>query len=152
MDIKEEIKELKDKIIELETEIKNERNWKPRYNEEYWIVDLDTMATDRLRWDNDEYDKLRYGNGVIFGTEEKAREYLEYLEEKKEYMNTFTEKEWEDSTIKKWYYMYDYAIKKFFIDYQQIHRENIPYFEEKEEVEDFINKYEWQIKHELGVE
>ena len=156
MDIKEEIEELKNKISELEGEIKEKEkgtnDWKPKNDELYGFVDLDTIYIEEAVWYDNRIDNIRYNHRVIFKTENEAREYLEYLEEKEKHMDTFTDEDWKNYTIKKYFYSYDYYEETIDWNVSDTHRESKPYFKTFEEVKNFIQKYEWQIKHELGVE
>ena len=152
MDLKEEIEELKNKISELEKKIKK-KLYKPIYSEQYYYVNLDKMAVGYTEWLGDFDDNTRYAHRVIFETENEAEEYLEYLVKKEEHMNTFTDEEWKELGMTKYYYYYRYNCKE--IDYScqtTNNKEDIIYFRAEEDIRDFIDKYEWQIKHELGVE
>ena len=161
----EEIKEILDKLnnrisnlefkvanLELkETEDTVNDEWIPNECEIYYFVDLDYMEVDCCRWNNGEIDNIRLNHKTIFETRKEADEYLEYLQEKEKYMNTFTEEEWENNNIDKWYYIYCYENKTIVPAYKICYKANTSYFRTREEVEQFINKYEWQIKYELGV-
>ena len=162
----EEIKEILDKlnnrISNLEFKVANSElkeakdtasdEWKPNIFVGYYYVDLDSMGVCDDSWGNTGTDNARLNHKVIFKTEEKAEEYLEYLEEKEKHINTFTEKEWENIDVEKWYYYYDCKAKTIIsCAFKRYAKENMPYFKTEEEVKDFIQKYEWQIKHELGI-
>ena len=154
MDIKEEIEELKNKISELEEKVKEENinnannAWKPKYNGEYYFINLDRMIVDFEIWTNSTVDNRRLRHKIVFKELENAEEYLEYLEEKEKYMNTFTEEKWKDGSINKYYYDYENECVDW--DTDEVFRRNGQYFKRAEEVLVFMQKYEWQIKHELG--
>ena len=143
--------ELNDLKKEQETEDTINDEWILDIGEKYYYINLDDMCTDYVWWNNEQIDNARLKHQVIFKTKKETSEYLEYLLEKEKHMNTFTEEEWEDIEIKKWHYQYDCEDKIISYDYANLFKKNIPYFKTKEEVLDFIKKYEWQIKHELGV-
>ena len=161
----EEIKEILDKLnnrisnlefkvanLELkETEDTVNDEWIINEYETYYFADLDAMEVRSLYCTNDKFDNSRLKRRVIFKTIEEAEEYLEYLQEKEKHMNTFTEEEWENFDVEKWYYYYDCKAKTISYTFKRYAKENMPYFKTEEEVKDFIQKYEWQIKHELGV-
>ena len=156
-DLEKEIEELKNKINELEGKVEKEtkdiaNEWKPKYNELYYYVDLDFVQASRSYWNDDAIDEARYVHRVIFKTHKQAEEYWEYLKEKEKHMNTFTEEEWENNNIDKWYYVYCYENKTIVPAYKTCYKTNTSYFRTREEVKNFIQKYEWQIKHEFGVE
>ena len=101
-------------------------------------------------WDGYVDDITRKKNRIIFDTEEKAAEYLEYLLEKRKHMNIFTDEEWKDTSIMKFYYFYNEE-KKIVTNHLYGMRMAVPYFRTEKEVEDFIQVYAWAIKYELGV-
>ena len=122
----------------------------PNNNDTYCYINLDSMIVKSEIWTNCTIDFTRLNKHLVFKNKDIAREYLKYLEEKEQYLNP-NNLDWENSTIKKWFYMYDYANKKFFIDYEQIHKENIPYFKTKTETQEFLKKYKWQIKYDWKI-
>ena len=155
-----ELNELKDNLLsvmgelndlkkEQETEDTVNDEWIPDLNEKYYYINLDAICTDYVWWNNEQIDNARLKHRVIFKTKKEASEYLEYLLEKEKYMNTFTTEEWQEDYTEKWYYFYDYEDETINCDVREVLKENVPYFEAKKEVLDFIKKYEWQIKHEL---
>ena len=161
----EEIKEILDKLnnrisnlefkvanLELkETEdtVRDER--KLQMHECYFYVDLDVMEVNSSRWEDEKIDNTRLKHRVIFKTEEEADEYLEYLKEKEEHMNTFTEEEWQDEEITKYFYYYHNGDCELKCSKTWFYRYIKPYFRTEAETKNFIQKYEWQIKHELVV-
>ena len=149
------INDLKDKIVNLElkeTEDITNNNWIPNEMEKYYFIDsLDLMCIDCCYWHDDDIDKARLNHKVIFKTEAEANEYLEYLLEKEKHMNTFTKEEWKNEEICKFFYYYHSGDCELKYSKTWIYRYIKPYFRTEAETKDFIQKYEWQIKHELGV-
>ena len=93
---------------------------------------------------------IEYADVVVSREIQSLRHKLEE-QEKEKHMNTFIEEEWENNNIDKWYYIYCYENKTIVPAYKICYKTNTSYFRTKEEALDFIEKYEWQIKHELGV-
>ena len=148
------IEKLNNRIVNLECQIKNLKDkgkeYTPMKGEEYDYIDLDTMTIEIGDWDGYVDDITRKKNRIIFDTEEKANEYLEYLLEKRKHMNIFTDEEWKDTSIMKFYYFYNEE-KKIVTNHLYGMRMAVPYFRTEEETEDFIQAYAWAIKYELGV-
>lgn len=68
-------------------------------------------------------------------------------------MNNFTQEEWGNENINKYFIYYDDDYKVLEISgYFTIRHINEIYFRTKEEAHNFINKYENQILHEMGIE
>lgn len=154
----EEIKEIKCAIYDLNERLKvleNEENkkWVPGYKEEYWFAQTDTMNRGSCKWDNDSLDNLRLRQNRIFRTEDEAEDYLEYLEEKQKYMNTFTQEEWKSRSILKYGFYCDTIIERIEKDSSCFAREiNKPYFRTETERDEFVKRFENQILHEMGIE
>ena len=125
--------------------------WMPNMFEGYYYVDLDFMEVCDGSWSNTEVDNIRLNHKVIFKTEKEAVNYIEYLEEKEKHMNTFTEEEWQDEEIIKYFYYYHNGDCEIKCSKTWFYRYIKPYFRTEAETKDFMQKYEWQIKHELGV-
>lgn len=127
--------------------------WKPtKKHNIYYCVDLDYMTVDSWLWCDDESDNIRYNHKVIFETKRQAEEYLDYLNAKEQAMNEFSGSEWRDDELFKYNYLYIPGSKEFMVTGNYIHKCDIPYFRTAESCKDFIDKYEWQIKRDLGVE
>ena len=150
--LNDEIDVINNNVIESKKNTANEE-WKPKKDENYWYVDLDIMEVNSDIWFDFDDHNTRLKHKVVFATEEEAEEYLEYLQEKQKHMNTFTTKEeWKNLNVIKYYFTYDCLDKIFIIFNTGTCKENKLYFNSEEEAKDFAQKYEWQIKHELGVD
>lgn len=126
--------------------------WKPDIGDDYCYIDLDAMTVDNIFWCNRKIDNLHYNHKVIFKTEEEAEEYLEYLNAKEKAMNEFSKEEWEDDSIYKYCFYYDYPSDKIEIaHYLNIKDLGEPYFRTKEKIQEFIDKFDKCIRRELGV-
>lgn len=157
MNIEERVNNIEKELEDIKKEIKESKEenkkWMPKIDEIYWYVDIDVMEVDWCYYRNDNTDNIRLNQNRIFKTEKEAEEYLEYLMEKEKYINTFTDEEWRDDNICKYYILYSYYLRKLEISDNFIYREvNKACFRTEEEAQDFINKYEKQILHEIGIE
>lgn len=139
-----EISELKEK--------QENQEWVPQMNERYWTIDLNRIIVMSSSWDNAIIDNTRLKRKVIFKTKDEAKEYLEYLKAKEKAMNEFSNAEWEDEDINKYYIYYDCEDNFFRADYSYYCRRiNEMYFRTKESAQEFIDKYEKHLRRELCV-
>lgn len=142
--VKKDLEELKSK--------KQTEEWKPEVNQWYWWVDLDLMEIKSRQWENDYYDSTRLNHKVVFRTEKEAEEWLDYLIAKENAMNEFCQEDWENSDIRKYYICCYYDEKDLTSDYYwSVRNFNAPYFHSKKEAQAFIDKYEKQIKRDMGM-
>lgn len=142
--------EFEKKIDKLE---KEEQEWKPRCNNQYWFYDKDMEEIKKATWLNFSIDNLRLSNKVIFRTQEQAQRYADYQKAKREESYDFSKQEWEDKYIKKYYIYYDYKDKKIETDYYSDCRDvGQIYFTTEEQAQEFINKYKAEIlEFEFGI-
>ena len=77
MNLQEELKALKERIAELEEQVKEEQEF-PQFGDDYWYVDSDTEVMDTASYDG-EYDQGRLSIGNIFRTKEEAEFAVEKL-------------------------------------------------------------------------
>ena len=77
MGVQDEIKELKQRISELEEQVKQEKEF-PQYGKNYWYVDDDAEVTDS-EWDGGDWDQVRMSVGNVFKTKEQAEFAVEKL-------------------------------------------------------------------------
>lgn len=85
------IKELQEKLAEAEKiEVDNKR-WKPKDGEEYWIIE-DGGGCGRYHYSNvDNFDEWCYLTGNCFKTKEEAEEYRKQIEYTAQYKNYIEE-------------------------------------------------------------
>lgn len=106
--IKHSIGIIVDEVAELEKDLNKEiavveeKEWKPKYEEEYYYIDLDCMTIDFAIWYNDSCDIAHLKHKVIFKTEQEAEEYFDYLQVKEKAMNEFSQEEWKNGEIDKY--------------------------------------------------
>lgn len=132
--------------------VQEETEWKPEENKEYWYVNLDNMTIPNSYWYNDIFDNVRLNHKLIFKTEEEASDYLEYLKAKEKVMNEFSQEEWENDYVSKYYIYYDFEDEKFVTSSNQfLYTFNVPYFRKEKAAQEFIDKYEKQIRRDMGI-
>lgn len=148
------IKELEKQIKELQDEVKAlknpkkiwTKNWAPGSGKTYYYKDKkgDINSDDFDGW---EYDYL------VFPTVELCQRYIEYEKAKKEYTYEFTEEEWGNSNIIKWYIFFNYVYNEIQEAAERYYKKaGIIYFKKNEDILKFIDKYEEEIKvFDLGI-
>ena len=77
MNLQDEIKALKERIAELEEQIKEEQEF-PQFGDDHWYVDSDTEVMD-IAWYGGDYDQGRLSIGNVFKTKEQAEFAVEKL-------------------------------------------------------------------------
>lgn len=142
--------EFEKKIDKLE---KEEQDWKPECNEEYWFYDRDLENIRMATWLDFPVDNKRLRNKVIFKTEEEAQRYADYQEAKREESYDFSKEEWKDSDIEKYYIYYNYIDEQLKISLDYVCKDlNKISFKSKEQAQEFINKYKDEIlEFEFGI-
>ncbi len=155
--MKKTIEELEKEVEQIKAdleELKQNRQveWKPKENDCYWSVDLDAMKVFQTTWTNDDRDNTRLNHKVVFRTQKEAEEWLDYLKAKEKAMSEFNRKEWEDCKIDKFIINYEYDDEKIAVNVNWLYQiYNTPYFRTKKEAKVFIDKYEKQIKRDMGI-
>lgn len=143
----------KSEIDKLKQELNKDKEWKPKYDEEYYFYNKDYESVDYTLWSNEEIDNIRLKNKVIFKTEAEAQRYADYQKAKEEYSYDFSKEEWEDDDIPKSYIYYDYEDKRIATSICRYSKDigNL-YFKTIQQAQDFIDKYKDEIlEFEFGV-
>ena len=82
MNVQDELKALKERITELEEQVKEEQDERerefPQNGDDYWRLDNDAEVME-MEWCGNSYDKSRLSIGNIFRTEEQAKFAVEKL-------------------------------------------------------------------------
>lgn len=126
-----------------------------RVGEKYYF--LDGMAILSTKFKNNGIDKNIFKNFIVFKTFEEAKEYVEYLKAKIEYIYRFSENDCRDENINKYFIFYDKKGNELFYDNKLCKNDSCKfankfYFIEEERIQEFIDKYRKQIlKFEFGV-
>ena len=90
---------------------KDDKRWKLERGERYWCIDEDGDAF-YFCWCNDDGDIFRYNNKNVYKTEAECNRALEILNILNKYSYDFSEKDWEDNSIGKYYLYYDFEDAK----------------------------------------
>lgn len=150
-----DIKEIEEDIEKLKLELQEAKdckktNWKPRYGEKYYFINIRGVIDCYM---NDNINDYVINNTKLFKTQVEAEEYREYITAKKEYSTDFTTKELEDDNIGKYYIYFDYNDKTIYKSRSFCFKYmNMTCFTE-ENVKEFMEIYEKQIlKYEFGIE
>lgn len=154
----EEIEETKKHLVNLEEHVKSideNKKWKPKYDEEYYHIDSPGVVFRDMNkeWDLD-YSRFSIGN--YFKTKEGAefeKERLKVLEELKEFSHEFSDEEWNDPSIEKYYIFYYEVNKSIDIDYMTLGKADLIYFKSEEDCykateiigEERLKKYYFKI-------
>lgn len=77
MNVQDEIKALKQRIVELEKQVEQEKEF-PQFGDDYWYVDSDTDVLD-VAWYGGEYDQGRLSINNVFKTKDQAEFVAEKL-------------------------------------------------------------------------
>ena len=77
MNLQMEINSLKQRIVELEKQVEQEKEF-PQFGDDYWYVDSDTDVLD-VAWYGGEYDQGRLSINNVFKTKEQADFAVEKL-------------------------------------------------------------------------
>lgn len=138
------IEKRKGRIAQIERELKELENkkWKPKDGERYYVIDITGVVSDRFNNFITVTDSaLAIGN--CFKTEEEAEfavERLKVLEELKEFSYEFSDEEWNDLFIDKYFICYDCS--KSYINISYAHKLKIAniYFKTREAARKAIDK------------
>lgn len=147
-EILKQLEELKKQVENIKMQ-ENDGLWKPNMGEKFYYILFPLMIVQSTYWNNDSDDNNLYDYKLVFKTEEQAKEYLEYLKAKEKAMNEFSNEEWNNRNIEKWYYIYDYNYDYLGNTATFSCRTNIPYFRTQKQCQEFKNKYMWAIKREV---
>ena len=77
MNLQEELKTLKERIVELEELAKEEQEF-PQQNDKYWYIEDDTDIMPKVWWNN-AYEQSRLSIGNVYKTKEQAEFTVEKL-------------------------------------------------------------------------
>lgn len=138
-------------IAEIKKE--NQEQWKPTNGELYYYYNKDTEFWYSKIWHGDRIDNLRLENKLIFKTIKEVERYANYQKAKRDYTYEFTQEEWENEHIGKYYIYYKAMSRKINIDSNWFYRvQGCDYFKSEEKAQEFIDKYESEIlEYEFGI-
>lgn len=139
------LEDLKDKEFEvtedglLKVVEKKTGKFVPKEGEKYWYVNPYGVAVSTI------YDcganRWLIKHHPVFRTEEEAEEYKDYLDLLDKYKYEFSDEEWKDENIKKWFLCYFIDSDKLSECYTYMFKHpNCTYFKTQEDVEAFIKE------------
>lgn len=108
----------------------------PKEGELYWFIDSYGDVCSEF-----ECDEWFINHHPVFRTEEEAEEYKRYLEVLDKYKHEFTDEEWKNRDINKWYMHYFASSDELSKSYAyKFNLPNCTYFKTQEDVESFIEE------------
>ena len=113
---------VKDGFMDFLEKPKPKTVWDLEVGDKYFYIDS-VGGFPNMTWNNDEYDVLRRNQGNVFLTLEEAqfeKKRREVYAQVKRYAHEFSDEEWYDSNIEKYYPYYkynEYSISKWFNRY-----------------------------------
>lgn len=138
-DIKKEIEKLKENMLK-----ENKEKWIPVIGEKFYYVDSNGHEIETTNY-NTLSDNFILKNSKVFNTKKQAEEYKRFLSELNNYSTEFTDEEWKNNELLKYYISYSYYEKKVLVSSSCCMRNDVPVFTEKN-IYEFIDKYKKQIK------
>jgi hypothetical protein len=109
----EEVKDMQKELAELK-ESKKEGKWKPAMSENYWFRN-DYGDVDFCQWCDTDIDNWRYNNLPTFKTEEQCSKYWHFMDTVKEKSYEFTELEWKNDELFKFWIDCDCTTNTFHV-------------------------------------
>ena len=136
MNLQEEIKALKERIVELEVLAKEEQKFPQKYDD-YWYVADDTEVL-RQSWYNSEYDEGRLSIDNIFKTKEQAEFVVEKLKVEAE-LRKFS-RPFKEGENNNWFILWNTYEKEVEIDWASVLvRQGTIYFESGKKAQQAID-------------
>lgn len=112
----------------------------PKVEEKYWYVSSNGEV-DWYGFTNDEIDEYLLNYQPVFRTEDEAVEYKHYLEILDKYKYEFSDEEWLNSDILKWFVYYIHYNKLLNVSCNNVSKYPLTaYFKSEEDAEDFIEE------------
>lgn len=136
-ELQREIKQLKEEQNNIETP----KNWKPQFDEKFWYRNVDGEIFG-LFWKNTEFDKGIAKYNPIFRTQKECLKYCNYKNILAEKSYKFSDEEWNNPKICKFYIYCFMGEKEFNIDHNiSARRINSVYFKTREDAQYMIDNY-----------
>ena len=125
-------------------ESKKEGKWKPQIGEEYWFKnDIGKVSHSTYMCSVDE---CRANNVLLFKTEEECERYWRFMDTVKEKSYSFSDLEWRDDGIGKYYIYYDFEDDSFHISYTCTTKcLGEPYFRTEEDAKYIIDNFKDEL-------
>lgn len=137
-------KEEREQLMKLiEKANKESKIWKPEMDKLYYTVTA-TGTVRKYNWDDCYSDKLFYGIGNCFKTEEEAKfmiERLKVIAELQRFADEYNDKiEWNNSRLYKYYIIYNHSTKEVECDANDTFQHNDIYFSSEELCKQAVEK------------
>lgn len=143
----DKIEELENKALALVQEIaelkkgQNAGEWKPQNGETYYFMSY-TGNVNSNRWAGDCVDISYSKYTPLFKTQEECQKYIDYRKALKGQSYKFSEAEWNDENIDKYFIYYSYRIKAWIIEKQQYrHALGVTHFKTFDDAQFMIDNY-----------
>ena len=143
-EIEQKLNECQKALAELK-ESKKEGKWKPEKGEDYWFRHIGRGIV-CYNYEGDITDKCVCEYTKIFPTKESCERYWHFMDTVKEKSYEFTDKEWEDYSIKKHIICYTPYQKKMFVD--ELYATKVLgeiYFKTKEDAQYIIDNFKDEL-------
>lgn len=112
----------------------------PKEGESYWYV-RSNGNVDYYRFANDKIDEYLLNHQPVFKTEEEAYEYKDYLELLDKYKYNFSDEEWLNGDILKWFVYYTHYNKFLDVGCNNVSKYPLTaYFKSEEDADNFIEE------------
>ena len=138
------LEDLKNKEFEITSEgllkvVEKKSKFVPKDGELYWYVGLYGKTINTI-YDRGT-DSWFINHHPVFRTDEEAKEYKLYLEILDKYKYEFTDEEWKDENIKKWFLCYFTDSDKLSeCDTYMVKHPNCTFFKSKEDAKAFVEE------------
>ena len=146
---------VKDGFMDFLEKPKPKTVWDLEVGDKYFYIDS-VGGFPNMTWNNDEYDVLRRSQGNVFLTLEEAQ--FEEMRRNvyatvKRYAYEFSDDEWNNFNMYKYYPFYDYTYCCIATNSNNIHRDSKLYFKSEKDIEKAIEAVgeEYFKKYYLGV-
>lgn len=111
----------------------------PKVGESYWYIS-NFGAINCVKNDNDVGEIFLFDNQPVFRTKKEAEDYKWYLEKLNEYKYEFSQEEWENKDITKYFLFYNVVDKTINFDWQCMVNRDVNYFYSREKAQQFIEE------------
>lgn len=142
---KEEVEQLQKALAELK-ESKKEGKWKPKNGEKFWFRNVRGESESYTHEDFFNSDKWLINNLPIFPTKEQCERYWHFMDTVKEKSYSFSEEEWLEYGIRKYFIYYNYRVEQVEVGDEFATRDfNKPYFKTEEDAQYIIDNFKEEL-------
>lgn len=108
--------------------------------DDYWCIDESSLDIYEDMWTDCVIDKRRLRNGYIYLTYEEAKTAQKTLKILEKYSHNFSDEEWAEETIRKYYINYNYQRNALSSDFTMGEKNRNLYFKTKEDIKKAIEE------------